>query len=99
MFRRESVGHGGRTDVIIALVTPEVERSQPYVVAYMEPSEASKMFIDFVVKNYGLTAARNVVIQIDPAPRRSFDGEEVAIPSTVPILAPGQEWRSSGQQP
>lgn len=154
MFRRESVGHGGRTDVIIALVTPddfqeqydrliyalneptwadqlgawmavatvvlaiaaiiyaaiqvneakkarqqaadlEVERSQPYVVAYMEPSEASKMFIDFVVKNYGLTAARDVVIQIDPAPRRSFDGEEVAIPSTVPILAPGQEWRSS----
>lgn len=75
----------------------EVERAQPYVVAYTEPSAASQMIIDLVVKNYGPTAARDVKLSISPWPVRSDGseaGERVAVPEVIPILAPGQEWRT-----
>lgn len=73
----------------------EIERVQPYVVAYMEPSAATNLAIDLVVKNYGQTAARDVRFSVDPRPRRSHDNEVVAVPFPIPILAPGQEWRTS----
>ncbi len=76
----------------------EVERSQPYVVAFTEPSEATNLAIDLVIKNFGHTAARNVRISLDPWPMRSGrdgDGAKVGLPEELSILAPGQEWRTS----
>lgn len=72
----------------------ETERAQPYVVAYMEPSAATNLAIDLVIKNYGQTAAQDVRFSVDPTPRRT-SGEEVLVPVQIPILAPGQEWRTS----
>jgi hypothetical protein len=75
-----------------------LEQAQPYVVAYMEASEADPSFIDLVLRNFGTTAAINVKMIIDPAPRRSTQGagepEEVWVPDTIPVLVPGQEWRT-----
>jgi hypothetical protein len=75
----------------------EKERSQPYLVAYTEPSGATPAIIDLVVKNYGQTAAQNVRLELDPWPVRSdgtAGGERVAVPDPIPVLAPGQEWRT-----
>lgn len=75
----------------------EIERAQPYVVAYSEPSGATQVIIDLVVRNYGETAATDVRITLDPWPMRSVAGaqpERVAIPDVIPVLAPGQEWRT-----
>ena len=72
----------------------DVARSQPYVVFYAEPSSVSNVIMDLVLKNFGLTAARNVRVSIDPWPERSAQGgEPVEIPKVFPLLAPGQEWR------
>lgn len=75
----------------------ELERSQPYVVVYTEPSAVQPLFIDLVVKNYGPTAARDIRIDIAPWPIRSWpdSGSRVQIPNSIPILAPGQEWRTA----
>lgn len=75
---------------------PETERSQPCVVAYAEPSAATQVIIDLVVRNYGGTAT-DVRISLDPWPMRSVAGaepEKVAISDVIPVLAPGQEWRT-----
>ncbi|WP_162231744.1 hypothetical protein [Leucobacter celer] len=75
----------------------ELERSQPNVVVFCEPSKATPFVIDFVVKNYGLTAATEVTFDIHPWPERTNQGagsERVELPSVIPVLAPGQEWRT-----
>ncbi|HEX2413715.1 MAG TPA: hypothetical protein VHJ37_00735, partial [Thermoleophilaceae bacterium] len=51
------------------------EQAQPYVMAYIEFSEASTFLVDLVVRNFGATAAHDVALEIDPAPRRSIDEE------------------------
>lgn len=75
----------------------DVERSQPYVVLFAEASAVSPLFIDLVVRNFGPTAARHVRIHIDPWPTRAWPnrGEKVELPGLIPILAPGQEWRTT----
>ncbi|WP_156401651.1 hypothetical protein [Agromyces sp. Soil535] len=78
----------------------EVERAQPYVVLYTEASAATPFIIDLVVKNFGQTAARDVVLHLEPLPQRSPnpDGssgiENLMLPAEIPTLAPGQEWRT-----
>lgn len=75
----------------------EVKRSQPYVVAYAEESTATNLAIDLVIKNFGPTAATDVRIVLQPWPERAGrhdDSAKVAIPA-FPVLAPGQEWRTS----
>lgn len=76
----------------------ETARSQPYVVVYAEESPATPVAIDLVVRNFGPTAAERVQIELDPWPRRSDSDvrneEPVGIPE-FPVLAPGQEWRTS----
>jgi hypothetical protein len=74
-------------------------RTQPYVVMFTEPSGATPVLIDLVVKNFGQSAATNVRIDLSPWPSRTKGGgqddeEEVAMPEVIPILAPGQEWRT-----
>lgn len=81
------------------------EQAQPYVVAFLEFSEASSFFVDLVVRNFGATAAHDISLDIDPAPRRSIDAdrqgeaaaerdETVWLPERIPVLVPGQEWRT-----
>lgn len=77
----------------------EVEKSQPYVVLFMEPSAAEQQFLDLVVRNYGQTAAHDIRFDVGPELKRSAraatgDGyEPVVLPEVLPILVPGQEWR------
>lgn len=78
----------------------ETERSQPYVVMFTELSATTPLLIDLVVRNYGQTSATDVTIQLTPWPKHSpddgrTDSEEVALPDRIPVLAPGQEWRTS----
>lgn len=76
----------------------EVKRSQPYVVAFIEESGATQLALDLVIKNFGPTAARNVTVDIEPWPQRTGQTADelspVGIPE-LPVLAPGQEWRTS----
>jgi hypothetical protein len=72
-----------------------VEQAQPYVVAFMEPSGAGRFFVDLVVRNFGTTAAHDVRLTIDPAPcRRRGPWQPVWLPESIPVLVPGQEWRT-----
>lgn len=74
-----------------------VEQAQPYVAAFMEPSGGVDAgFVDLVVRNFGTTSAMNVRVEIDPAPQRAAGGsvQAVWLPDGIPVLVPGQEWRT-----
>lgn len=73
----------------------ELERNQPSVVIFSEPSAATNLAIDIVIKNFGPTPARDIRVHLSPWPQRSRGAVDVAIPSPLAILAPGQEWRTS----
>ncbi|MFI6783888.1 hypothetical protein [Micromonospora sp. NPDC050276] len=74
------------------------EQAQPYVIAYMETSPASEHLMDLVIKNVGTTPARDVtVVSVPPLVRTSLadtEWENLEIPAVLPMLVPGQEWRS-----
>ena len=75
----------------------EREKSQPYVVAYLEENGVSSHILDLVVKNFGQTAGRNVRLSFSPTLNRTKnDGgdEPVVLPEVISFLAPGQEWRT-----
>lgn len=75
----------------------EREKSQPYVVAYLEENAVGPHILDLVVKNFGQTAGRNVRLSFDPALNRTDDSggqEAVVLPEVISFLAPGQEWRT-----
>lgn len=72
----------------------ELDKSQPYVVMTMEES-ISPEFIDLVIRNYGQTAAFDVKVELSPSPTRVQQGaEDVHLPEVIPVMAPGQEWRT-----
>lgn len=73
------------------------EQAQPYVVVFMEPNEATPQIIDLVVRNFGNTAARDVTVRFSPPLQRSVEGgsvEDVWFFDRLPVLVPGQEWRT-----
>jgi len=71
------------------------EQAQPYVAVFMEHDVAvDPRHADLVVQNFGTTAAHNVRVEIDPTPQRATTGEEVWLPDCIPVLVPGQEWRT-----
>jgi len=74
-----------------------LEQAQPYVAVFMEHSAADPKLLDLVVRNFGTTAATDVVLKIDPKPQRaSASGVghmDVWLPDRIPTLVPGQEWR------
>jgi len=75
----------------------EREKSQPYVVAYLEENGASPHILDLVVKNFGQTAGRNIRLSFSPTLNRTKNGrgeEPVTLPEAISFLAPGQEWRT-----
>lgn len=78
----------------------QIEASRPYVIVTIEPSQASQVLFDLVVKNIGLRPALDVSINLDPAPQRANEssGHEIAkikmLNEPVSMIAPGQEMRT-----
>ncbi|MFC9354093.1 hypothetical protein [Arthrobacter sp. NPDC057013] len=75
----------------------EREKSQPYVVAFLEENAVGSHILDLVVKNFGQTAGRHIRLTFEPALNRTDDNggvELVEIPEVISFLAPGQEWRT-----
>ena len=74
------------------------QQTRPYVVCYLERNPKSDNLVDVVIKNYGLTAAYDVrAVFGDPLERGVPSKDpirQVAIPERLPILAPGQDWRT-----
>lgn len=70
------------------------EQARPYVVVYLERTEDNSL--DLVVKNFGLTAARNVHLSSTPDLHIVWNGarEPLKTFELLPILAPGQDWRT-----
>lgn len=78
------------------------EQTRPHVGVLMEPHAADWHVIELVVRNFGKTAAYNVRFSFPNPPtvaeyENSSDGYaevvELQLPSEIPVLAPGQEWR------
>lgn len=76
------------------------DQARPYLVPLFEESEANWTLIDFVVRNVGQTAAREVALTFDPPYVRAneIEGYEFMsarfIRDTTPVLAPGGEMRT-----
>jgi hypothetical protein len=73
----------------------------PDVVAYIDPNPKNWQWFDFVVRNFGQTPAYNVRVDLPPLPIRPYLDPQtakqithLAIPTTIAVLAPGQEWRT-----
>ena len=73
----------------------DIDRSQPYVIASLEHVKDMPGNMNFVVRNYGLLAARNVQLSFSGGkPQRvgPTGPEPFGYPEVIEILAPGQEW-------
>jgi hypothetical protein len=80
-----------------------LEETRPHVAMFMEPHPSDWHLIELVVRNFGETAAHDVQFTfINPPTVAQYESEqsgmvhitEVALPETIPVLAPGQEWRT-----
>lgn len=73
------------------------EQAQPYVAVFAEQTAAGPTTIDLVIKNFGKTAATDVRVRfsapLDSAALRP-DHSPVSVPESIPVLVPGQEWRT-----
>ena len=49
----------------------QLEASRPYVIVTVEPSAASRALFDLVVRNIGRRPALNVMVRLNPPPRRA----------------------------
>lgn len=70
------------------------EQSRPYVVAYMD--RVAPSIVDLVIKNFGTTAARDIALSWDrlPVMHREKSQEPMNLAERLPLLVPGQEWRT-----
>ena len=101
---------GTWSTVVVALVAATVglrqvrearrlreDQAQPHVVAIMEQNLTAPSIIEIAFRNYGTTAARNIHVMSTPK-LRCTDGhggvQDVWVPDVIPMLAPGQEWRT-----
>lgn len=76
-----------------------IEQARPYVAAYLElGNDIDVTFIQLVVKNFGSTTARNVKVTSNKPMKRAWgranDPEELLLFDTLPVLVPGQSWRT-----
>lgn len=74
-----------------------IQQAKPYVVAFMESESALPEAVKVVIHNFGLTAAHDVRLEINPPLRRSTNGggvEDVWLPDIIKTLAPGQRWQT-----
>lgn len=87
------------SQVKVARETRE-EQAQPNVVLYTEPNPADWQILEIVVKNFGTTPAYDIKISVTPqlqaTPNLRSEGKivSVPVPSRIPILAPGQAWKT-----
>jgi hypothetical protein len=82
----------------------KTEQIRPQVAMFMEPHAADWHVIELVVRNFGQTAAHDVRFAFTNPPTVAVyegnvhDGQpdvaELDLPSELPLLAPGQEWRT-----
>lgn len=86
---------------LVRTVADSRERSRPMVIAEFQPGPNSDSTIDLVVRNVGLTVARDLVVRLDPSPVIPGEGgpyltaytlQRYAAP--IAVLAPGQELRN-----
>jgi hypothetical protein len=80
------------------------DQIRPQVAMFMEPHAADWHVIELVVRNFGQTAAHDVRFQFANPPTVAIyednvydaqpDVAELDLPSELPFLAPGQEWRT-----
>lgn len=79
------------------------EKTRPHVAMFMEPHAADWHLIELVVRNFGETAAYNIQFSFSNPPtvaeyENAADGfanvVELQLPRELPVLAPGQEWRT-----
>ena len=78
------------------------EQTRPHVAMLMEPHPADWHVIELVVKNFGQTAAYDIGFSfVNPPTAAEYENAsdgyadviELRLPRTLPVLAPGQEWR------
>lgn len=78
------------------------EQTRPQVAMFMEPHSADWHVIELVVRNFGRTAAYDIgfsfanpptVAEYENATDGYADVVELRLPSELPMLASGQEWR------
>lgn len=82
----------------------KTEQLRPQVAMFMEPHPSDWHVIELVVRNFGQTAAHDVRFDFAHHPTvavyedNPHDGRpevtELDLPSELPLLAPGQEWRT-----
>ncbi|MET0475222.1 MAG: hypothetical protein ABW001_11335 [Mycobacterium sp.] len=82
----------------------KTEQVRPQVTMFMEPHPTDWHVIELVVRNFGQTAAHDIRFDFVNHPTvaayedSQFDGKpeiaELDLPSELPYLAPGQEWRT-----
>jgi hypothetical protein len=80
------------------------DQIRPQVAMFMEPHAADWHVIELVVRNFGQTAAHDVRFKFISPPTVAIyednvydaqpDVAELDLPSELPFLAPGQEWRT-----
>jgi hypothetical protein len=80
------------------------DQVRPQVTMFMEPHPSDWHVIELVVRNFGQTAAHDIRFEFVDHPTvaayedSQFDGPpevaELDLPSELPYLAPGQEWRT-----
>ena len=74
-------------------------QAQPYVAVFTEGSGADPRHLDLVIKNFGKTAATDVrVVFSEPLESAALRGQPnhspIKTPDVIPVLVPGQEWRT-----
>ena len=77
--------------------------AQPNVVVFMDHNPKNWQYLDFVVKNFGVTPAYSIKIAMTPPDvspyHNNITGQDVGVtklyvPEHIAVLAPGQEWRT-----
>jgi hypothetical protein len=75
--------------------------AQPDVVVFIDHNPTHWHYMDLVVRNFGQTPAYNVKVILPPLKVVPYTNESTEVqvtdlyfPSTLAVLAPGQEWRT-----
>jgi len=76
----------------------DAEASRPYVIVTLEPSAASQVVLNLVVRNIGRRPATDVTVRLGPPPVRAKEAEQHPLAETrmlneaIAVIAPGQEF-------